>query len=66
VAVLKALAYTKINFIQKYFQKKKEDFLNNRNEGDSTGTVSWTEYTSKQITIYSSQNFQYLVFLKKK
>jgi hypothetical protein len=48
VAVLKALAYTKINFIQKYFQKKKEDFLNNRNEGDSTGIVSWTEYTQNK------------------
>jgi ribosomal protein S10 len=61
----------KINFntIKKYFQKKKKKKTLTILKSPHVNKTAQEQFEyriySKQITIYSSQNFQYLVFLKK-
>jgi ribosomal protein S10 len=61
----------KINFntIKKYFQKKKKKKTLTILKSPHVNKTAQEQFEyriySKQLTVYSSQNFQYLVFLKK-
>src|SRR6476620_2101567 len=66
---LKNSSELNLNIIKKYFQKKKKKnvltILKSPHVNKSAQEQFESKFFSKQLSIYSSKNFQFLLFLKK-